>query len=344
MKTGLLRATLTLLTGSVLAHALPLLLGPLLTRLYTPQDFGQFALLWAVATNLAVVGCARYEFALPLEKSPGRASVLMALCARLLLAVSATSVAIAAVLVLWQGTPLAWLLPLAVLAGGTTQWLTLWATRSQRFGLLSMARLVQQGWRIADPRLGNEPRPVRLSDIAVLARTNGTVTAIASTLRRRRVACATEQPGLLGQPESVLVIACLRRLNDDRDSLATAEIISLADCEEPEVWLTDRLAWIARSDPDGLWKEEAREGGRKSTGRARHGARSIRSAPSERGDAGDMPVNSPDQPETPSLLAIPACRAAPECRSYRARSRAPLRSQQQSATKSAHHHQLRCQR
>jgi len=145
MKTGLLRATLTLLTGSVLAHALPLLLGPLLTRLYTPQDFGQFALLWAVATNLAVVGCARYEFALPLEKSPGRASVLMALCARLLLAVSATSVAIAAVLVLWQGTPLAWLLPLAVLAGGTTQWLTLWATRSQRFGLLSMARLVQQG-------------------------------------------------------------------------------------------------------------------------------------------------------------------------------------------------------
>ena len=117
MKAGLLRATLTLLTGSVLAHALPLLLGPLLTRLYTPQDFGQFALLWAVATNLAVVGCARYEFALPLEKSPGRASVLMALCAHLLLAMTTTSVAIAAVLVLWQGTPVAWLLPLADLQG-----------------------------------------------------------------------------------------------------------------------------------------------------------------------------------------------------------------------------------
>lgn len=145
MKTGLLRATLILLTGSLLAHALPLLLGPLLTRLYTPEDFGQFALLWAIATNLSVVGCARYEFALPLESSPPRAALLMALCMRLLLAVTVASVAVALVLVLWQSLAQAWLLPLAVLAGGSTQWLTLWATRAQRFGLLSIARLVQQG-------------------------------------------------------------------------------------------------------------------------------------------------------------------------------------------------------
>ena len=145
MTSGLLRATLTLLTGSVLAHALPLLLGPVLTRLYAPDDFGQYALLWAVATNLAVVACARYDFALPLEKKPHGAALLMALCASLLLAVTAASMLLALVLLLWQGTPLAWLLPAGVLAIGATQWLTLWATRSQRFGLLSAARLVQQG-------------------------------------------------------------------------------------------------------------------------------------------------------------------------------------------------------
>jgi O-antigen/teichoic acid export membrane protein len=145
MSSSLLRATLTLLTGSVLAHALPLLLGPVLSRLYTPGDFGQYALLWAVATNLAVVACARYEFALPLEKKPHDAALLMALCASLLLAVTAASMLLALALLLWQGTPLAWLLPAGVLAIGATQWLTLWATRSQRFGLLSAARLVQQG-------------------------------------------------------------------------------------------------------------------------------------------------------------------------------------------------------
>ena len=145
MSSRLLRATLTLLTGGVLAHALPLLLGPALTRLYTPGDFGQYALLWAVATNLAVVACARYEFALPLEKSARGAALLMALCARLLLATTAASTLLALVLLFWRDMALAWLLPAGVLAIGATQWLTLWATRSQRFGLLSAARLVQQG-------------------------------------------------------------------------------------------------------------------------------------------------------------------------------------------------------
>ena len=141
----LLRATLTLLAGGALAQALPLLLGPWLTRLYTPTEFGQFSFAWTLATNLAVVGCARYEFALPLERDEGGASVLMALCARVLLGVTAVGVVVGLVLVGWQDLALGWLLPLAVLAGGATQWLTLWATRAQRFQLLASARVLQYG-------------------------------------------------------------------------------------------------------------------------------------------------------------------------------------------------------
>lgn len=145
MKSAMLQATLTLLSGSVLAHALPLLLGPVLTRLYTPADFGQFALLWAVASNLAVVLCARYDFALPLEPRPHRAALLMALCARIAVVVTALAGPVGLALWWWQGLPQAWLLPLAVLAAGSVQWLGLWATRGHRFGLLALARLVQQG-------------------------------------------------------------------------------------------------------------------------------------------------------------------------------------------------------
>ncbi|MDC6169997.1 lipopolysaccharide biosynthesis protein [Paucibacter sp. XJ19-41] len=145
MPRGLLRSTLTLLAGGALAQALPLLLGPWLTRIYSPTEFGQFSLLWAVATNLAVVGCARYEFALPLERDEGEAARLMGLCVRVLLAVTAVSVVVAWVLLQWQELDLAWLLPLAVLAGGATQWLTLWATRAERFELLSVARVLQYG-------------------------------------------------------------------------------------------------------------------------------------------------------------------------------------------------------
>lgn len=145
MKPRLLRSTVTLLSGGLLANALPLLLGPALTRLYTPEDFGQYALLWAVATNLAVVGCARYEFALPLERSPLRAALLMALCARLLVTVAAASTLVALALFWAQNLALAWILPVSVLAIGATQWLTLWATHNLRFGLLATARFVQQG-------------------------------------------------------------------------------------------------------------------------------------------------------------------------------------------------------
>ena len=145
MTPGILRGTLTLLTGSAAAHAIPLALGPALTRAYSPEAFGQFALLWALATNLAVVGCARYEFALPLEATEPRAAQLMALCARVLLAVTAASAAIGIVLHFWSGLPMAWALPWAVLAGGAVQWLTMWATRSQQFGLLATARLLQHG-------------------------------------------------------------------------------------------------------------------------------------------------------------------------------------------------------
>ena len=141
----MLKATLTLLSGSVLAHALPLALGPVLTRLYSPQDFGQFALLWAVASNLAVVVCARYDFALPLEPRPRRAALLMALCLRIAVAVTVLSMPVGLTLWWWQGLEQAWLLPLAVLAAGGVQWLGLWATRGHRFGLLATARLVQQG-------------------------------------------------------------------------------------------------------------------------------------------------------------------------------------------------------
>jgi hypothetical protein len=48
----------------------------------------------------------------------------------------------------------------------------------------------------------------------------------------------------------------LRRLNDPSDTIATAEIVSLADCEEPEVWVADRLNHIAAAGDADRWMEE----------------------------------------------------------------------------------------
>ena len=69
----------------------------------------------------------------------------MALCGHVLAAVGLATLCAAGMLAWRSGMTAYWLLPLAVLALGATQWLTMWATRSERFGLLSTARLVQYG-------------------------------------------------------------------------------------------------------------------------------------------------------------------------------------------------------
>jgi O-antigen/teichoic acid export membrane protein len=142
---GLLRSTLTLLAGGALAQALPLLFGPLLTRLYAPQQFGLYHLFAAVAANVAVVACARYEFALPLAKDEAQAEALRALCGWILLAATLSSAVGGLV---WAGVAqVAWplWLPLAVAASGAVSLATLEAMRRQRFRPLAAARVVQYG-------------------------------------------------------------------------------------------------------------------------------------------------------------------------------------------------------
>jgi ATP-dependent exoDNAse (exonuclease V) beta subunit len=61
---------------------------------------------------------------------------------------------------------------------------------------------------------------------------------------------------LLATPEVTLALACLRRLNDASDTVATAEIIAMVDSAEPEVWLADRLRYLKAGGKRNLWREE----------------------------------------------------------------------------------------
>ncbi len=141
----MLRAILTLLAGGALAQALPLLLGPWLTRLYSPADFGLYHLFAAVAANVAVVACARYEFALPLARGDDEAAALRALCLRLLAASVLISAAAGLGWALWARVSWPLWLPAAVGALGLLSLATLNATRAQRFRSLAIARVVQHG-------------------------------------------------------------------------------------------------------------------------------------------------------------------------------------------------------
>ena len=119
---------------------------------------------------------------------------------------------------------------------------------------LGIRRLVTSGYLVTD-KSGLHVHPVRYADIAVLVRSNENVTATAAALQKAGIPSATAQPGLLASPEATLALACLRRLNDPNDTLATAEIVSLVDCTEPETWITHRLQHLAAGGDPASWKE-----------------------------------------------------------------------------------------
>ena len=120
---------------------------------------------------------------------------------------------------------------------------------------IAVRRLIAQAYPVL-PKHEKAPRAVRLGDIAILARTNDNVERIAAALVAAGIACETKQPGLLKTPEATLALACVRRLNDPSDTVATAEIVSLCDGDDPETWVAERLRYLRDGGEKDAWREQ----------------------------------------------------------------------------------------
>jgi len=73
------RNVLTLMTGTTIAQAIPVAISPILTRIYTPADFGLFALFVAITSIFASIASGRYELAIMLPKKDEDAINIFAL-------------------------------------------------------------------------------------------------------------------------------------------------------------------------------------------------------------------------------------------------------------------------
>ena len=73
-KSDFVKNVITLVTGTALAQAIPLAVSPILTRIYSPEDFGILALFLGISSVFSVVVTGRYEFAitLPLKDEDAR--------------------------------------------------------------------------------------------------------------------------------------------------------------------------------------------------------------------------------------------------------------------------------
>jgi O-antigen/teichoic acid export membrane protein len=147
------RNVLTLMTGTTIAQAIPIAISPILTRIYTPEDFGMFALYMSVASILSVVATGRYELAIMLPKKDEDAINIVALSILISFFVSFMALLIVfyfnAQITSLLGNPeiSSWLyfIPLSVFLTGVYQSFNYWSNRKKEYKRLATSRVIQSG-------------------------------------------------------------------------------------------------------------------------------------------------------------------------------------------------------
>ena len=83
IKSDFLKAVMVLTSGTVIAQIISYGVTPLLTRLFTPEEFGELGVYMRITAFLAAIAGARYEYALPLPKKEHHAFQLYRLTLRI---------------------------------------------------------------------------------------------------------------------------------------------------------------------------------------------------------------------------------------------------------------------
>lgn len=150
-KGGFLHSVLVLVGGAAFAHAITALGLPILTRLYTPDQFSLLAVFSSVLSIIGVAACLRFDIAIPLPERDEDAFSLLILAALSLCVV----VVVCSLLVFIVPLPVSqllgqpgiaqylWLLPVGIFLVGSYSALQNWYVRKRQFTLIARSRVAQ---------------------------------------------------------------------------------------------------------------------------------------------------------------------------------------------------------
>ncbi|MEN8929325.1 MAG: lipopolysaccharide biosynthesis protein [Flavobacteriales bacterium] len=157
LKSEFSRNVMTLLTGSAFAQLIPLLLMPVISRLFSPEEFGLFAFYFSLVSFFLVISSGRYEMAILLPKKDKDAINVLALAFSILVGVSL--ILLLALLFFEKNIQEIidkpelndWLLliPLCVFVTSGHKIFTYWSNRKKRFKNTSLSIVTQSTSRSA---------------------------------------------------------------------------------------------------------------------------------------------------------------------------------------------------
>lgn len=145
------RAVSVLAGGTVAAQTITVLASPILTRLYSPEDFGLLAVYASLLSMMGVVSTLRYQLAIPLPEDDQQAADLVILCLIIVCCLSLIS----GIATFFWGEQISillnipdlvryiWLLPFGLFFMGVYQIFNYWAYRDKHFTLVARTKLTQ---------------------------------------------------------------------------------------------------------------------------------------------------------------------------------------------------------
>lgn len=148
---GFLKAVSVLVGGTAFAQIIGVLVLPIITRLYSPEEFALFAVYASIFNTLIVIACLRFEIAIPLPEDDENAFSLFLLS--LLSNIFITTLIV--LLIFFFQDPFLnfiqqpqlkafiWFIPIGVFFAGLYNALQYWNTRKRNFTTIAKTRLKQ---------------------------------------------------------------------------------------------------------------------------------------------------------------------------------------------------------
>lgn len=154
IKSDFAKNVLTVLSGSSIALVIPLLISPLLSRMFTPEQFGYLALYVSICAIGVVVASGRFELTIVLAPSNRYAYYLAMVafgltgvfCVVFLVASGAMALLMPEFIERYLPIPIVFpLLAIGIFLLTATQILTAWSVRRKQYKQISQARVLQSG-------------------------------------------------------------------------------------------------------------------------------------------------------------------------------------------------------
>jgi O-antigen/teichoic acid export membrane protein len=153
IKNPFLKRVIILCGGTAVVQIIAALASPLITRLYTPADFGLLAIFLSIIALLTIVASLKYEMAIPIPAKEEEAATLVQLS---FVVLSIMTAAVIVSILIFGGPllrvvnaeailPYVWLLPVTFFGAGLYQLLNYWAIRTKRFKAIALTNVAQTG-------------------------------------------------------------------------------------------------------------------------------------------------------------------------------------------------------